>query len=163
MMNPYYSRLSLNRILSQSLVVGTLSVLGLFSGLIPELSKGSPTLVFSASADAQQAVSADEITRYAQAVLAIEKLRQSAYREIKLLIGSEVPEIVCNRSETIKALPAEAQGIAQNYCNQSSGIVANYFPQGKNARFNEITILMQSNPTLRSRIKNELSRLQSQQ
>ncbi|HEY9633403.1 MAG TPA: DUF4168 domain-containing protein [Coleofasciculaceae cyanobacterium] len=159
MMNPYYSRLRRNRILSQSLVVGTLTAIGLLSGFIPGLSKDSPTLVFSAPAYAQ-AVSADEVTKYAQAVLAIEQIRQAAYREIKIIIGSDVPEIVCNRPATIRKLPSEAQGLAQNYCNQSSAIVANYFPRGKNARFNEITTLMQGNANLRTKIQNELVRLQ---
>jgi hypothetical protein len=145
--------------LSQSLVVGTFAAIGLLSGLIPGLSKGSPTLVFSTAAYAQD-VNADEVTRYAQAVLAIEQIRQTAYSEIKKIIGSDVPEIACNRPASIRALPSEAQGLAQSYCKQSSAIVANYFPSGKNARFNEITGLMQSNASLRARIKSELVRLQ---
>jgi hypothetical protein len=159
MMNPYYSRLCLTRLLSQSLVVGILTAIGLLSGVVPELSKNSPSLVFNASAYAQD-VSTDEIRRYAQAVLAIEQIRQAAYREIKIVIGSEVPEIACNRPASIRALPGEARGLAQNYCKQSSAIVANYFPRGKNGRFNEITSLMQADADLRTRIQNELVRLQ---
>lgn len=159
MMNLYSSRLHLNRLLSQSLVVGILTAIGLLCGLVPELSKNSPTLVFSASAYAQD-VSGDEIKRYAQAVLAIEQIRQAAYREIKIIIGSDVPEIVCNRPASIRALPGEARGLAQNYCKQSSAIVANYFPKGKNSRFNEITGLMQTDSNLRTQIQNELVRLQ---
>ncbi len=159
-MTPFCSRPYLSRILSQSLIVGTLAAIGLLSGLVPGLSKDSPTLVFGASAYAQD-ISADEITRYAKAVLAIEQIRLNAYKEIKIIIGSSnVPEIVCNRPATIRALPAEAQGVAQNYCSQSSAIVANYFPQGRNGRFNEITTLMQGNSDLRSRIQKELFRLQ---
>jgi hypothetical protein len=91
----------------------------------------------------------------------MEGVRQVAYDEIKKLLGSSsVPEIVCNRPETINSLPGDAQTLARTYCRQSSAIVANYFPKGKNARFNEITSLMQENPGLQARIKNELLRLQ---
>jgi hypothetical protein len=134
--------------------------MGLLCGVIPGLSKDSSTLVFNAPVYAQD-VPPEEITRYAKAVLAIEQIRLNAYKEIKIIIGSSnIPEIVCDRPESVSALPGEAQGIAQSYCNQSSAIVANYFPKGKNARFNAITSLMQSNQDLRTRIQNELVRLQ---
>lgn len=151
----------LKRILSQSLVVGTLAVLGLLSGVAPELSKNSATLVFSTSAYAQSAVSDEEVTKYAQAVLRMEPLRQSAYGEIKKILGSSsIPEIVCGVPQSLNALPGEARSVAQNYCTQSAAIVANYFPGGTTTRFNEITSLMQSNGNLRTRIQNELVRLQ---
>lgn len=150
---PYF-----NRILSKSLLLGTLSIVGLLSGLTPGLSGTSHTLVFSASASAQPAVSDEEVQNYARSVLAIEQIRQSAYSEIKKIIGN-VPEIVCNNPASIRALPNGVQGIARAYCQQSSAIVGNYFPRG-NARFNEITSLMQSNPGLRQRIQSELVRQQ---
>ncbi len=161
MMTSYCSGLCLNRILSQSLVVGALTAIGLLSGLTPGLSKNFDTLVIGASVYAQPAVTNQEVRSYAQAVLAMEGVRQVAYDEIKKLLGSSsVPEIVCNRPETINSLPGDAQTLARTYCRQSSAIVANYFPKGKNARFNEITSLMQENPGLQARIKNELLRLQ---
>lgn len=160
MMTSYCSRPSFNRIFSQLFVVGTLAAIGLVTGLTPEYSRESHSLVFSSAAYAQD-VSAEEITRYAQAVLAMEPLRQQAYREIKLIIGSgNVPDIVCGRPASIRALPAGAQTVARNYCNQSSAIVANFFPREKTARFNEITNLMQRNQGLRTRIQRELVRLQ---
>jgi hypothetical protein len=161
MMISYSFPLYFNRILSKSLLVGTLSIVGLLSGLTPGLSGTSHTsdiLVFSTSASAQSAVSNEEVQNYARAVLAIEQIRQSAYSEIKKIIGN-VPEIVCNNSASINALPRGVQGIARAYCKQSSAIVGNYFPRG-NARFNEITSLMQSNPGLRQRIQSELVRQQ---
>ncbi len=161
MKSSYYSRPCLTRTLSQSLLIGTFTALGLLSGFIPAWSKDSATLVFSTSAYAQANVSSQDVKNYAQAVLAIERLRQSAYQEIKNILNSkEVPEIVCNNPASINALPGSAQAIAQSYCTQSSAIVANYFPKGKNARFNEITVQMQSNSTLRSQIQQELLRLQ---
>jgi len=162
MMTSYCSKPYLNQILSRTLVVGTLATIGFITGLIPSLSKDSSTLVFSAVVYAQAGpVTEAEVRSYAQAVLAMEPLRQSAYGEIKKLIGSRrIPEIVCGRPQSISALPGEAQAIARSYCNQSSAIVANYFPREKTARFNEITSLMQANQALRTRIQNELVRLQ---
>lgn len=153
---PYF-----NRILSKSLLVGTLSIVGLLSGLTPGLSgtsHTSGTLVFSTSASAQSAVSQAEVQNYARAVLAIEQIRQSAYSEIKKIVGN-VPEIVCNNPASIRALPRGVQEIAKAYCDQSSAIVGNYFPRG-NTRFNEITSLMKKNPVLYQRIQTELGRQQ---
>lgn len=162
MMSSYCSRSQFNRIFSQSLLIGTLTTLGLVSGFIPGLSRNSPTLDFGNSAFAQAAgVSAQDIRNYAEAVWKIERLRQAAYQEIKNILNSkDVPEIVCNNNATINGLPPQARGIAQNYCDQSSAIVANYFPRRRNSRFNEITSLMQSNPALRQQVEAELLRLQ---
>jgi len=160
MMTLYCSRRRLNRTFSQFFVVGALATMGLLSGLTPEYSRDSQSFVFNSAAYAQE-VSAEEITRYARAVLAMEPLRQQAYSEIKLIIGSgSIPDIVCGRPASIRALPAGAQTIARNYCNQSSAIVANFFPRGKTGRFNEITNLMQRNQGLHARIQSELRRLQ---
>jgi len=160
MMTSYCSRRCFNRTFSQFFVVGALAAIGLLSGLTPEYSRDSQSFVFSSAAYAQE-VSAEEITRYARAVLAMEPLRQQAYSEIKLIIGSgNIPDIVCGRPASITALPAGAQTIARNYCNQSSAIVANFFPRGKTGRFNEITNLMQRNQGLHAQIQSELRRLQ---
>lgn len=162
MMTSYCSHPSLHRLLSQSLIVGALTAMGLLSGFTPGISKDFQSLDVSASAYAQGAtLSADDIKSYAKAVWAIEQLRLSAYNEIKKIIGSsDIPEIVCNRSASINALPAPAQGIARNYCSQSSAIVANYFPRGRNNRFNQITNLMQTDGDIRSQIQKELLNLQ---
>lgn len=161
-MSSYCSRSQFNRIFSQSLLIGTLTALGLLSGFIPGWSQNSPTLVFGNSASAQTAgVSPQDVRNYAEAVWKIERLRQAAYQEIKNILNSkDVPEIVCNNTASINTLPPQARGIAQNYCNQSSAIVANYFPKRKNSQFNEITTLMQSNQALRQQIQEELLRLQ---
>ena len=162
MMTSYCFRSNLTRMVSQSLLIGSFTAIGLLSGLIPGLSQGSPTLVFSTAVYAQPTnVSAQDIRSYAEAVLKIERLRYAAYQEIKNILNSkDVPEIACNNPATINSLRSQAREIAQNYCNQSSAIVASYFPKGKNSRFNEITTLMQSNQSLRTRIQEELIRLQ---
>lgn len=141
---------------SQSLVVVTLATMGLLSGVIPELSRNSPTLVLSYSVYAQQAATDPEITSYAQAVLAMEPLRQSAYNEIKKIVGY-VPEIECHRSDSINKLPAEARKIAENYCRQSLALVANYLSP---TRFNDITRQAERNEELRRRIQSRLIELQ---
>jgi hypothetical protein len=162
MMTSYCSRPSLHRFLSQSLIVGTLSAIGLLSGFTPGISKDFHSLEISSIVYAQRAsLSTEDIKSYAKAVWAIEQLRLSAYNEIKKIIGSsDIPEIVCNRPASINALPEAAQGVAQNYCNQSAAIVANYFPRGRNSRFNQITNLMQTNGDVRSQIQQELLNLQ---
>ena len=134
-----------------------LATVGL-SGLAPDLS-GRSILIFSSRAYAQ-AVSNIEVTNYAQAVLAMEPVRQESYDEIKKIIGSsEVPSIVCHKPASLDALPGNARNIAVNYCNRSKNIVES---NGLTiARFNEITVSLQKEPDLKTRIHNELVRIQN--
>ncbi|MBE9130035.1 MULTISPECIES: DUF4168 domain-containing protein [unclassified Coleofasciculus] len=142
--------------LSRSLAVVILATASCLSGVIPELSDNSLTLVFSNSAYAQSSVSDPEITSYAQAILAMEPLRQETYNEIKKIIGY-VPEIQCHLPDSINKLPNEARKIAENYCRQSLSLVANYLNP---PRFNEITRLADKNEDLRRRIQRRLLELQ---
>lgn len=151
----------LNRILSRLSIVGTLAAIGLLCGGVPEWSKDTASFSFNRSVYAQAAVTDEEVSSYARAVLEMEPLRQSAYARIKQIVGSSrVPNIVCGRPDSLRSLPSEAQEIARSYCNQSAAIVSKYFPQGRTARFNTITNLMGENPRLRERIQRELLRLQ---
>ncbi|HBB32507.1 MAG TPA: hypothetical protein DDZ80_20580 [Cyanobacteria bacterium UBA8803] len=156
MMILYCFRPYLHKILSRSLGVAALATIGILSGVAPELSSNSYTLVFSTAVYAQQAVTDAELIGYAQAVLAMEPLRQSAYNEIKKIIGY-VPEVECHRPDSINTLPSEAQKIAQNYCTQSLALVANYLSP---VRFNQITRLAEKNEDLRRRIQTKLIELQ---
>lgn len=149
----------LNRILSQSVVVGVFAVFGLLSGVIPEFSGNSNTFVFSTAAHAQQTVTDAEVTNYAQALLKIEELRQDAFGEIKNMVGGNVPEIVCNDNQSISNLSLPVRNAVQGFCDDSSAVVEAHFPKGKNSRFNQITNQMQSNPNLRQRIQNEMRRI----
>lgn len=144
--------------LAASLVVGVFTTMGL-SGLAPDLSGRSGVFVFISAAYAQ-AVSATEVTNYAQAVLAMEPVRQESYDEITKIIGSsDVPSIVCHKPESLNALPSNAQNIAVNYCNRSKAIVES---NGLTiSRFNAITVNMQNDPDLKTRIHNELVRIQN--
>ena len=149
----------LNRILSQSLVVGVFAVIGLLSGAIPEFSGNSNTFVFSTVAYAQQTVTDAEITHYAEALLKIEELRQDTFGEIKNMFGGKVPEIVCNDNQSINNLPTPVRNAVRSFCDDSAAVVEDHFPQGRNSRFNQITNLMQNNPGLRQRIQNEMRRI----
>lgn len=136
--------------LTQSLLLATLSTAGvIFSnvGLSPKAYAQTP------------AVNNQEVTNYAQAVLAMERPRQQAFDEIKKIIGGgEIPKIVCNDANSMNSLPGKAKDIAVNYCNRSQKIVED---NGLSIdRFNKITIEIQSNNTLKRQIYNTLLRLQ---
>lgn len=149
------ARPKLNRILSQSLIVGVLSTWGLVSGVTVELSLGSPSFAFRASALAQ---TEDEINRYVQAAREIESSRQRAYNEIKGIIGGEVPSFACNqRPGSLEALPAgRAREIAARYCDDAENSVKKY--NFTNESFNAITRRRQSDPALERRVQDALNR-----
>ncbi|MDX2100735.1 MAG: DUF4168 domain-containing protein [Leptolyngbyaceae cyanobacterium bins.59] len=107
-----------------------------------------------------QTITDAELKNYARVVMAIEPIRQTAYSEIKRLIGDrEVPPIICNKQESLKNLPTNTRNIAVNYCNQSKRVVES---NGLTiARFNAITArLQQGDEALEKRIQTELLRLQ---
>jgi uncharacterized protein (UPF0147 family) len=110
----------------------------------------------SATASAQ-AVSDDEVQRYARSLLAIEPIRQSAHAEIRRIMRvDEVPPIACHRPTD--RLPRNIRQIAQNYCNQALEIV------DRNnltiARFNTITVNLQNDPNLAARVQAVIRQLQ---
>ncbi|MEH2226353.1 DUF4168 domain-containing protein [Nostoc sp.] len=147
-----FSRTSRKRILSRSL----------FFGAIATVSVISNAFSLSSKAEAQTPapiVNNTEIDSYAQAVLAMEPARQNAFEEIKKLIGNgEIPQIVCNDSNSINGLPKKAQDIAVNYCNHAQKIVED---NGlKFEQFNKITIELQNNTILKKQVYNTLLRLQ---
>ncbi|MEH2257794.1 DUF4168 domain-containing protein [Nostoc sp.] len=147
-----FSRTSRKRTLSQSLFFGAIATVSLISN----------AFLLSSKADAQTPppiVNNTEINSYAQAVLAMEPARQNAFEEIKKLIGDgEIPNIVCNDSNSINGLPKKAQDIAVNYCNHAQKIVED---NGlKFEQFNKITIELQNNTILKTQVYNTLLRLQ---
>ena len=153
-----FARPCLSRMLLRSLVMGTLATVSLLSGLAPDLSGRSGTLVFSFAAYAQE-ISTEEATNYAQAGMEIEQLRQKAHDDIKNIIGREPPAIVCDKPESLNALTGDARNIAGDYCNRSQEIVKNnHLSIG---RFNAITVNLQNDTNLKKRIDNELMRLQN--
>lgn len=159
MMTSFCSRRYVNRVLSQCLSVGTFATLSLLLGIAPGFSGGYQTVEFNSVAYAQASnVTNEEVTKVARAILAMEPGRQSAYNDIKKLVGSP-PNIICGRPNTLRSLPRNAQAIARNYCQQSQKIIQS---NGlTNERFNQVTIAAQSDKDLQTRIQNEMLRLQS--
>ncbi len=137
-------------------------------GLIPRLSNRSLSPIFATAAYAQesftdQAVTAEEITKYAASVLKIEDLRIGEYTKIKNEFekqspGESVPPIICNEKSTVNDLSENIQVIAVSYCNQAKEII-----EDNNltvSRFNRITMTQKTDPTLREKIQAELIRIQ---
>ncbi|UKO98247.1 DUF4168 domain-containing protein [Nostoc sp. UHCC 0870] len=115
---------------------------------------------FSLKANAQNlSVNKNEITSYAQALLAMEPARQQAFGEIKRIVGSgNIPKIVCHEPNSMNSLPNRARDIAVNYCKQSQEIVENY---GLSIdRFNRITMEIPNNRNLKQQIYETLVQLQ---
>jgi hypothetical protein len=154
MMTSSYLQPCFNRILSQSLLVGALTSIGLLSGLTPGLSKNLHTVVFSSSAYAQ-AVDNEELVRYVRASLKIEQLRMVVYNEIKKVNRGNVPDIP---SCSLQGLPGNILPILQNFCSQSQSITA---AEGfSNNRYNTITRMRQDDANLERRVREEAARQQ---
>lgn len=100
-----------------------------------------------------------QVKNYAEALLAIEPLRQRTFREIQTILDSEqVPTIACNRSQSYRNLTSEARSLITNYCDRSKEIV-----QQKGltvAEFNAITTEVKSNPELKEQVQAEMLELQ---
>jgi len=134
-----------------------LAVIAILGGLIPEFSWTTEVVSFRSSAYTQD-FTADQIKRYATAVLLIETQRKQAYQAISQILGKIPPAITCNQRESFNNLPANAQKIAVDYCNNSKKIVQD---SGLNAtEFNAITNRVRSDDNLRRRVQNEMIRLQ---
>jgi Domain of unknown function (DUF4168) len=153
-----YFRPRFIQVLGQSIVIGSLTTVGLVSGLIPNLTASSGREVFSSTAYAEQVNNA-EIKNYALAVLGMEPARQEAYNEIKKIIGQEPPAIACYKTESLSQLPRSARRIAVNYCNRSKQIVESNNLTSE--RFNAITQELQGDDNLKNRISNELIHIQN--
>lgn len=151
-----YCRFLANRFLVRSLLVGTLATMGVVVGITPDLAQKSPLSLDNAAY--AQSLNQDEIRNYAQAVLAMEPLRQSAYNDIKRIIGSEPPDIVCSQPSSFNNLPRNARNIAVNYCNRSREIVRRYF--NDLSRFNTITEQVRNNADLKRQVQNTMIELQ---
>jgi hypothetical protein len=146
MMTSYCSRPSLTRIFSQSLLIGTLTTISLFSGLTPGLSRDFQSVVFSSSAQAQ-AVNDDELTRYVRASIRIEALRLATYEEIKRANNGTVPEI---RSCSLQGLSSNVASIWKRFCSQAEDLIEK---EGiSNGRYNVITKMRQEDPALERRV-----------
>jgi hypothetical protein len=152
-----YPLADLGQSLRRSFIVTFLAVIAILGGLIPEFSWTTEIVSFRSSAYTQD-FTADQIKRYATAVLLIETQRKQAYQAISQILGKSPPAITCNQRESFNNLPANAQRIAVGYCNNSKKIVQD---SGLTAsQFNTITNRISSDDNLRRRVQNEMIRLQ---
>jgi hypothetical protein len=152
-----YPLADLGQSLRRSFIVTFLAVIAILGGLIPEFSWTTDVVSFQSSAYTQD-FTADQIKRYAKAVLSIENERKQAYQAISQILGKSPPVITCNHRESFNNLPANAQRIAVDYCNKSKEIVqVSGFTA---AQFNAITNRIRSDDSLRRRVQNEMIRLQ---
>jgi capsule polysaccharide export protein KpsE/RkpR len=145
---------NVSRTLTQIGLTTTLALSTIAIGLIPEFSQDFSRLNWNNQAVAQ-AITNEEINKYAQAVLDIESLRQQAFRDIEKIMGKNVVDnISCDQPASFNRLNRDARTIAQNYCQSSQKIVEN---TGLTSRkFNEITKSAQGNPDLQRRIQNAM-------
>ncbi len=90
----------LNKMLTRSLVLGTLSTFGLLSGFTPNLS-GQTSHLFDSAAYAQSQESV--FTRYVRAAYELEITRRPLGEEVKRLTGGNAPSNVCSKVDQVQA------------------------------------------------------------
>lgn len=123
--------------------------MGLFSGWVPGLSQDFSTVVFNTATYAQ---SAEQITKYARAVLQMEPVRQTAYQEVRRILKGSVPGDVCRQG----GAPRSVKDICSRFYTRSAQIIlSNGLSIGE---FNEITRRLQGDAGLRTRIQQEMRR-----
>lgn len=165
MLNPNLARLN-SKWLSRWLLAASLSTMSWLASLTPSISlKSAAVLDFKLAASAQQlapSLSATEITNYARSLLAIERLRQIYYEQIKqqLTGKQQMPPIVCSDSNSVNRLPREIRELAIRYCQES---IQKVEENGLSIqRFNDITSLLNQNSRVLEQVTAELLRLQTQ-
>lgn len=109
----------LNRLV---LITKFLSLTAVLGFLMPTYSGSQKSLTWHNHVHAQE-YTPQEIRNYARAGFQVELLRQQTYQEIKSIVNQAPPQIVCDRSETVRNVPDNIRGIANNYCNQTQRIV----------------------------------------
>lgn len=162
--NPY-PHFRLVKLLIRSTLVGTIAGLSALSGISLDLARPIPTPHWQQAY--AQAITNQEITSYAQAVLQMDVVRRAAYAKIQDLmvgVGLDIKDfdITCPDTSAISGLPRSIRGqvseIMTDYCNESSEIVTR---NGLTvSRFNAITAAHRQDPALAERIQAELLRLQ---
>jgi hypothetical protein len=154
-----FTSCNLNKVLSRFFASGILAAIGMFGGLVPEISPQFPQLSVISYAYAQE-YTQDEVVNYARAGFQVEMLRQQVYKEIKSIINQPPPDIVCNRPETLQKLSNNVRQIAAQYCDDSRQIV-----QRNNLtinRFNELKQVYDRGGSFYQQVQNILIELQSQ-
>ncbi|MEM9770552.1 MAG: DUF4168 domain-containing protein [Cyanobacteria bacterium P01_D01_bin.73] len=105
-----------------------------------------------------QGFSEEDISQYAEAVLAIEALRQTAHSQTKALVGGAVPVVICSKEDTVKTLSPEVRRVAVTFCNEAKSIIES---TGLGVeQFNRMVEIQLIDPNLSQRVQEELVRLQ---
>ena len=142
-----------------------LSCGAVLTGVVPDVSRLlTEQTRFNSVAQAQQqpGFTEQDISNYARAVLDIEGIRETAYRDIESILepGKAVPDVSCNETRSINELDKAVREIAVNYCNEAKSLIES---SGLTvSRFNEITKSQQADPKLQQRIQAELVRQRPQ-
>ena len=145
----YQPRFSIKPILLDLLIVGSFSLLGLFTGLNPDLQKRFHSMVWGSPVD-RQAITDADVLSYVRSVLAIEQMRQTTYANIKQQIGY-VPPAQCHNPSHLVGLGDRISEIATDYCNQAMTVVER---NGLTVnQFNTITKAQQHDPVLANHIQ----------
>jgi hypothetical protein len=155
-----FTSYNFNRVLKRFFSGSILATVGIFSGLVSQVSPYFPTLPLIAYAYAQD-YTQDEVLNYAKAGFAVELLRQQVYQEIKAMINEPPPNIVCNQPETFQSLSKNIRQIAIRYCNDSMRIVRNNNLTVN--RFNELKQVYDRGGDFYQEVQNKLIELQNQQ
>jgi hypothetical protein len=142
------SLLPLNRTLTRSLMASLLAIIGILYGC-----NVVPTIRVQPSPSNLEITDKD-IKNYAKTVLKIESQRKIAYQKIEQILGDPPPEIVCDRPDTLKQLPPDAQKVAVEFCNNSKKIAQE---SGlTSSQFNQMTQKAQKEETLKKKIQNAM-------
>ncbi|WP_373538349.1 DUF4168 domain-containing protein [Chamaesiphon sp.] len=127
------------------------SSLSLFGGIVPDFTAQQPHQIFSNVARADD-FSDQDLRNYAAAVVKIESIRQSTLAQVsRAMGGNKLPNLLCDRPNTMDGLNSEAKSLFINYCNQSESIAASH--QLSIEQFNRITEAVRSNPQLQDRVR----------
>jgi hypothetical protein len=111
----------LNKMLARSLVLGTLSTLGLLSGFTPNLS-GQTSHLFDSAAYAQS--QEPVFTRYVRAAYELEITRRPLDEEVKRLTGGNAPSNVCSNVDQVQAnVRDRVRDICAGFATQRKTIV----------------------------------------
>lgn len=123
---------------------------------------GAAWLGFGRSAANAQGFSETDISQYAEAVLAVEALRQTAYDQTQSLLGDgAVPVVICSEEDTVNTLSPEVRRVAVNFCNGAKSLI-----EGTDLtveQFNRMVEIQVIDPNLSARVQEELVRLQQPQ
>jgi len=143
---------SVHSLVSRTVLVGMLSVGAVLSGWVPSLAKDL-SIVTGDTAYAQS-ISNNQVVKYARAVLKMEPIRQSSFREFQRLTGGSVPPD-CRR----QGLPNNVEYVCKRFFTRSAEILQD---SGLSiGEFNKITERLQTDAELKQRIQRELMRQQN--